>query len=80
LNAEGFFSGGEKGGRALDVAGGAHANEAAVLAGRLESEEVVEGGDTVGLAERDAERFGDEAERRLVEIAERFLNGVESFD
>lgn len=49
-------------------------------AGRLESEEVVEGGDAVGLAKGNAERLGDKAERGLVEITEGFLNSVESFD
>lgn len=41
---------------------------------------MVEGGNAIGLAERDAEGFGDKAERGLVEIAEAFLNGVKGFD
>lgn len=80
LNAEGLFGGGEKRGCAFDVAGGTHADEAAVPARRFKSKEVIEGGDSVGLAERDAKRFCDEAERGLVEIAEGLLNGVKSFD
>jgi len=79
-NAQGFLGGGQERGRTFNVARGAQANEAAVLAGRLESEEVIEGGDAVSLAGGNAERFGDKADRRLVEKAERFLNGVESFD
>ena len=80
LNAERFFCRCEKRWRAFDVASGAHANEAAVLARRLEGEEVIEGGDSVGLAERDPERFGNKAQRGLVEIAEGLLNSVKRFD
>jgi hypothetical protein len=80
LNAQSFFGGSQKRWRAFDVAGGAHADEAAVFAWRLKSEEVVKGGNSVGLAERDAEGFCNETERRLIEIAEGFLNGVKCFN
>ena len=51
-----------------------------MLAERLHGEEVIEGGDAVGLAERNAKGLRDEAQGSLIEIPEGFLNGMEGLD
>src|ERR1039458_7910350 len=66
--------------RTFDVAGGSDAEDASVLARRLEREKVIEGGNAIGPAQRHAQGPRHKAQGAHIEIAEHFLHGVERFD
>src|ERR1035437_5704356 len=66
--------------RTLDVAGGADADRAGVLARRLQTEVMVEGHYPIGLAKRHMQRQCDEPYGGVVQIAKRGLSGVECLD
>ena len=64
----------------LDVAGGAHADDAGVLALGREGEEVVERGDAVDAAGRQLQAVSDVVEEVVLEVAEQLLGGVQHLD
>ena len=63
-----------------DVTGRALAQNTGVLAGGLEGEKMIEGCHCIYPAQGDFQPAGDISHQVGIEIAERFLNGMQRFD
>ena len=66
--------------RPFDIAGGAHADDAGVLALGFEREEMVERGDAIHAAGRQLEPVGDEQQQVVLQVAEQLLRLVQHLD